>query len=399
MNKNIYFYYPSHVIGGAELLFSRIANYLASLNYNVGYIGFKDDIVLSLLNLKVNFIITSDIIALPDDSVIITHPARCFEIPKIITNKTNYLFWVLHIDELKHINQFYKLNNAYTKKVITKMIKHKALVDIDKQTTQTIEYFSKTKMTYESKIPVMLNNCCFKIRKKLLFQNAINLAWIGRLSRDKIYSLINILYNLENISLKNTEIYFHIIGDGECNHKLKKTYNNFHIIQHKTIAPNQLSSFLIQHIDLVFAYGTSLLEAEKLGIPTIAPYYTTNKTFSNEFVWGFNLKDYCLAPINKEWYSNDTNTIENLLNNFMENIQFHSTQAREHFENFTLDKQINLFLQSVNRTTFSNNTYLKLYKLRKIYILKNLNFKNKIRLKIYYYIYKILKKKGLIFYD
>ncbi|MBT0827119.1 hypothetical protein KJQ85_08730, partial [Campylobacter lari] len=94
-----------------------------------------------------------------------------------------------------------------------------------------------------------------------------------------------------------------------------------------------------------------------------------------------------------------TNTIENLLNNFMENIQFHSTQAREHFENFTLDKQINLFLQSVNRTTFSNNTYLKLYKLRKIYILKNLNFKNKIRLKIYYYIYKILKKKGLIFYD
>ena len=126
--------------------------------------------------------------------------------------------------------------------------------------------------------------------------NVINIAWIGRLSDDKIYSLVYILDKI--IEYKLTNVKFTVIGQGSNKHKLNKylSSKDIEITIEENITNSFLDNYLLENIDLVFAMGTSALESAKLGIPTILVDPFNKKVWFNyKFKWLHESKNYDLG--------------------------------------------------------------------------------------------------------
>ncbi|EAC1339060.1 TPA: hypothetical protein R8X70_000155 [Campylobacter coli] len=401
MQKNVYFFYPSKILGGAELLFIRVANYLAqySNDIEIGYIGLCDDIALLHLQQKIRFVVVNDGIRLPDNTVIISHPAASLKIPRIIGNDICYIFWILHIKELESFLFSCKMNQNEAYSEFCKMVDDKSVICMDNETYNVAKKFVRHDLEYPCIVPVMLDNVRYTVKKQLNEKNTLNIAWIGRLSEDKIYALINLMERLEKIRLDDLKIKLHIVGEGPYGAKLFKDYKNFSILTYGSIQPKELSIFLEKNIDLVFAMGTSMLEAEKLGIPSALVFYTEKITSDNCFLWSFKLKEYCLGMEDKNNYKADIVELESIIGYFLKNIQLYSIEARKHFEQFLIDKQIYSFVECVNNTEYTNEALRQFYNRHKKLVLKNTKLKNKIYLRLFNHLKRKLTNKGLLFYD
>lgn len=401
LSRNIYFFYPSRVIGGAELLFIRIANYLSKfyINKEIGYIGFSDDIALSLLNKKVRFVIANNRIKISDNTVIVTHPARCIQIPEIIGNNIYYTFWILHLREIDSFlfNCKVNANNACCE--FSKMVRSKSVICMDDENRNIVIDFVGCNLEYSCIVPVMLDDSEYLERKQLIEKGVLNVAWIGRLSEDKINSLINLIENFEKITLDNIKIKLHIIGEGPCEIKLFREYKNFSILMHGSMQSRELTSFLQENVDLVFAMGTSMLEAEKLGIPSVLLFYSEKTSKDNCFLWSFKLQHYCLGIENRKDYEGNIDTLEDIIKYFVINIQLCSIRARKHFERFIINRQINKFIACINNAEYSNEMLKLFYNENRLSALQKTTFKNKMYLKIYNYLKRKLLNKGLLVRD
>ena len=206
-------------------------------------------------------------------------------------------------------------------------------------------------------MPVVLEDYpCSSIKESLIDEECIHIAWIGRLSRDKIYALINLMNHLEKIKIIKK---FHIIGEGNCKHLLREY--RFETIYLGTISPKDLPSYLQTHIDIVFAMGTSMLEAEKCGIPAVYTFYSWEEYSRDCFVWAFKLKNYCLGYKWEDRLVSDEKlmSLEQILNDFLVNMPHCSKEAREHFESFLIHKHIDRFLACVDETSYSNEVLRK----------------------------------------
>lgn len=364
--RNIYFYYKNNIVGGAEFLFIRTANFLSqSRNIKVGYI-FKtmEKSCLELLNNNVEKIIVPDsnCIVLPENSTIITNPTLLYRMPQIKSKNTFLLFWILHPDDFYRIC-FWLANPIVRRDTINRaktMIDLNALIAMDEATRIAFKNFSSYDLDDKHIIPVMLEDYPSPpLKQKLINEQCLNIGWIGRLSDDKIYALINLMDNLEKINI-HKKVKLHIIGKGDSEHLLKK-YDNFEVIMLGTIKNQDLSSYIENNLDLVFAMGTSMLEAEKCAIPAVMVFYILKESAENRFLWTFKLKNYTLgySPEFKLVPENEIMTLEQIINDFLANIPQRSKQAREHFESFLMEKHINKLLDCVNQTSYSPSTLKK----------------------------------------
>lgn len=359
--RNIYIFYPTQVIGGAELLFVRVLNFI-SQHYpeiRVGYINFTDSPINELLDQNVERVTADKSITLPENSIIISHPARYYQIPQIKTKNLFFLFWVLHIEELNSMKDLIKISQKNTIKKIKLMISNNALIVMDEATKIITKQFCSYNIDKKHIVPVMLEDYpCSFIKESLINEKYIHIAWIGRLSGDKIYALINLMDNLKKLKI-DKKIKIHIIGEGDFKHLIREY--QFETIYLGTLQPKDLSLYLQTNIDICFAMGTSMLEAEKCGIPAVMVFYTTKNSSSDCFFWTFKLKNYvlgCKMNMGLIPYEEST-SLEQILNDFLTNISHYSKEARKHFESFLIHKHIDKFLRCVNETSYSNEVLSK----------------------------------------
>ena len=113
-----------------------------------------------------------------------------------------------------------------------------------------------------------------KAAVKLMIKGApIRITWLGRLVDFKYYILKYTLIELNKISdFIDSDIVFTVIGGGEWCARLKSEIGNLKsvtIIFVENVSPNDLDNYLNENCDLMFAMGTSALEAAKLSIPTV----------------------------------------------------------------------------------------------------------------------------------
>ncbi|TLD82018.1 hypothetical protein LS68_003145 [Helicobacter sp. MIT 05-5293] len=378
--RNIYFYYPSNVWGGAEMLFVRILNYLAQhyKDFDVGYINFEESFLNKILDSKCKRIVASDTITLPANSTIIAPPFCLYKMPKIKSKNIFFLFWILHIEEFEcsiYTKEMIYGKTQRARKEVSQnwqiMIDSDALIAMDEATKIACKNSCSYDLDDKHIIPVMLEDYPSPpLKQKLINEEYINIGWVGRLSSDKIYALINLMDNLEKIHI-DKKIKLHIIGEGDSKHLLK-SYKNFETIMLGTIENKKLNPYIENNLDLVFAMGTSMLEAEKSAIPAVMVFYTLKDSTQNSFLWTFKLKNYILGYEEKMGLISDDEkmTLGQILNDFLTNIPLHSKQAREHFESFLINRHISSFLDCTNTTTYSIKTYRKEKVLLKIGKLK-----------------------------
>lgn len=352
--RNIYVFYPTQVIGGAELLFVRLLNYI-SQHYpqiRVGYINFAESCINELLREGVERVVVDKSITLPENSTIVAPPQCIYKFPQIKTKDIDFLFFILSILEPDVMCCFSKTTKKNVIDRVQTMITHNALMVMDEATKITTEKFCSFDINMI--MPVVLEDYQTSfLKESLIDEQYINLAWIGRLSADKIYALTNLMDNLEKLKI-DKKIKLHIIGEGDSRHLIGE-YKNFEVIYLGTLFPKDLPIYIQNNIDIVFAMGTSMLESEKCGVPAVMVFLTMENSSKDCFLWTFKLKNYVLGyDAQLELIpQKELMTLEQILNDFLLNMSHRSKQARGHFESFLIDRHIVKFLKYANKTSYT----------------------------------------------
>lgn len=122
----------------------------------------------------------------------------------------------------------------------------------------------------ERYVPIVIPNRERKSDGKLISAEQRNIAILGRLVEDKVYSVIDLLRNISKLEDSIlTKVY--IIGDGEFKEKItEQTFrDNIKLIFCGTMTISDIDMLLCEKADILFAMGTSVLEGAAVGIPSV----------------------------------------------------------------------------------------------------------------------------------
>lgn len=149
----------------------------------------------------------------------------------------------------------------------------------------------------------------------------INIGWLGRLDRDKIYSLINLADNL--LALESPkQIDFHIVGDGNSKQLIRvSNYSpNIRFIFTSYLYGDERNEYIKNNVDIMVAMGMSATDVAQLSVPTVIPIVSPTAFKDDKYMYIFNIHGYSLG-----WNREDIkysgcklNTIEDILQDIYE---------------------------------------------------------------------------------
>ncbi|MBY3673514.1 hypothetical protein DLR69_15520 [Vibrio paracholerae] len=332
--KKIVFYYPSMNIGGAQLLFVRLANEISKLSgYSASVVDFLDGYIANNININVSHIIYENKSRpkVPADCIVVTPISNIINVYNKIELKENikFIFWGIHpentIDILRgarYLRKFGQFGETILKlinircylsirRAILLGLSKNSVVFMDSANRDRTFKFYNIHQTYNSFLPIPV-----PVESELQDGGAVSkrsVAWIGRLSSEKIHSLIYSMTELDKIGKFN----FHIVGDGKYRHLLNsQCYKNLNIIYHGYIKNTGLSRLLLDNkIGLVFAMGTSVLESGMMALPSILvnpSYEPISPNYSPD--WIYEAQDYTLGKF--EYNSKDL-SFRDMINDYL----------------------------------------------------------------------------------
>ena len=323
MNLNkLAFFYPSKVAGGAELLFARLGSYLCeNFGTQVYFVDYKDGFIRNNpLFQKLNFIDYTDDekSQIPDIEALITPISNINRLNKALNFEnidTKLLFWCIHPLNVLHImpkgaklqnypmifqkfflKTFYNKKYRRMKNLLTEFTSMNACYFMD------FENLNYQKMLFDIDLSKDYLPVCCPIPSEeantgLISADEIHICILGRLVKEKVYPLIAVLDNLVNYDTKKKKI-VHIIGDGDSKRLIntEKYKNKLDLRFVGTISDiSTLHSYMLCHCDIIFAMGTSVIEASGLKIPAVLLPYSYRPIKINKFAYFYEAFDYVLG--------------------------------------------------------------------------------------------------------
>ena len=306
---NITFFYPSKIVGGAEYLYIRLALWFSKLpTAQVYVVDYQDGFLAqSLQNSNVQFIEYTDdgFINIPENTTVITPFSHVFKVNQLVAAQAKVLFWSIHP---KHLTNYLLTRKWFMGKhhlgLVKKHLEHidarHALVFMDE--ANLTENKTAFDLNFNNNKPVFIPICCDDYNgevKQHFHTSELHLAWVGRIADDKIQSIENIFHHLNQLdSSIKSKITLHVIGEGAEQHRLEQAMAEatFAVQQIKTLSAVDLNQYLIKHIDIGFAMGTSTLEFAKLKIPVVlVDMFLQPDIANNKFHWLFESEGYNLG--------------------------------------------------------------------------------------------------------
>lgn len=304
--KKIVFFFRKNVVAqGDYALYYRIASFIAkNYDYVVCCINNGNRAMLQKYsNTKICFCdITKDNIHQFEDATFVTAYNQAFflldEIRKIKKAKILLLFLHPMITDWMNGQVFSKMFNQV--KVLTMLKHNNAYAFMDEANREIVEGILGEHVE-ERFFPVVINRREFAEEIKpipLLNNNEVNIAWLGRLDNDKVYSLMNFIDNIKDLNFDGI-VNIHLIGDGngvafllsqlhEYAPKIRLFFNSY-------MYGNERDQYLIDNADLVIAMGVSALDVATLNIPIIIPIVSSEKFYEDMFIYLYDTKNYCLG--------------------------------------------------------------------------------------------------------
>jgi glycosyltransferase involved in cell wall biosynthesis len=323
IHKRFLFFLPSRIIGGYEFAFIRLAKYFSEkIGLEVYYIDYIDGFARQqLANTKVKFIefTENDMVIDSEHAFNLISPfTMSSEIPKFKNKKTKNTFWFGHPNSIIWLSCRSGLTKNRLNQYLRKLIQAKAVCFMDWACWDSSNAYSSVKFD-ENYVPMFTEDkaLCPTTPLGIIDNDAVNIAWLGRLDSDKIFSLINLidrLYELPTTKKKN----LHIIGDGNKKDLINQTKysDKINIIFTYTLINEKRDEYLLKNVDILFAMGISCLEGASLKIPSVLVFLSEENMDSNDFLWLFNSQKFTLG------YSLDQKRKANLeTTNFIEIIK------------------------------------------------------------------------------
>jgi hypothetical protein len=340
--KNITFFYPARKVGGAEFLFIRLAKHI-SRNYGLGVyvIDYKDGFLRSqIIEKDVHFIEYEEgkLIHIDHPTHLITPVSCLFRVKNelLINEKSIILLWVLHpynllslfpfisryqslrVELIKSINKFlFFEDQSKIKSAIRYLERTHALYFMDSACFTFNQYVFDLNREEVRYLPVTNLAKTLEARSEIVNQNEMNIGWLGRISEEKVYSLLNVIENADAYSAQyGKKIVLHIIGEGPKENLIKgyrKKSENLEILFLGTKIGEELDRYLMNSIDVLFAMGTSCFEGAQLKLPTVlvGPSFQRIKR-DYKYTWLYNTEGYSLGGYaNKE---NNPHSFDDIMN-------------------------------------------------------------------------------------
>lgn len=213
------------------------------------------------------------------------------------------------------------------------------------------------------------------VNKNIINENEYNVAWLGRLSDSKCFSLLNLIKKYNNIKTDKRKR-LHIIGDGLYRETLEKRIEKIEnldveIIFKGILKDRELYGYLINNTDILFAMGTAMLNGASLHLPVAGVSETGNSKLDlDKFIWLFNEEGLQLGLPDTKNLINKINpkaqTLQTILNEIY--CEFKKEDIGElcyqyYSKTYTdIDSIVNTLFEYINN---SNLTYKNLYRLFK----------------------------------
>ncbi len=359
---DVIFFYPSKNIGGAQLLFSRLANELSeNEKFRVVVVDFIDGFLRSNVNSNVLCIEKNELINLSknNNKFVICPLSMILSIHKEMKDVSvyRYIYWCIHpentIDILRGgykyknnellIKFFNFMKIRKIKKLLLDGVKKNNIFFMDETNIKRTSTFYGVTINNPKYLPIPVLPCN---TMNCINKNKNNIVWIGRLSKDKIFSLLYALEKMNKIRSKEN-IKIHIIGDGECIDLIDcSNYVNLDIVQHGFVNNDKIENFLIfNHIGLAIGMGTSILETSLYGIPSllIDPSYDyISENYSPK--WVYEIKNYTLGSFEHQFKEKSFDEYFDEYKNDFDNIIGHKCKLyveENHLMDFVVEKITN----------------------------------------------------------
>lgn len=384
--KSITFFFPSRTVGGVEVLFTRLAEYIAkTYNIKVYYIDYPDGYAHKQLNAsEITFIDynPNSKVSIDYDTYLITTPSTAlFTLYSQfnLSDSVKLFFWNVHPYDILHkfpswsnyINHSIKnirkiINIAFKKdvevigKVLQILYTNNALVFMDLPNYYTNNILFNLNLKEKKYLPVAVSgiNTCNTV--KIVNDKEINIGWLGRLNFFKVYSLINIIENSNAYAQKyNGKVIVHILGDGEGIDLINKLSlnKNVELVILGTKTGADLDKYLINNIDILFAMGTSCLEGARLQIPSALMDFSYSRISDDyKFKWLFESKEFSLGNNICELTEPNNHTFEDILNDIYSSKNKETMGNKCHLyltENHSVEKVSQMLLQYLSKNNFT----------------------------------------------
>lgn len=391
--KNIAFFYPSLELGGAQFLFLRMAFSLAkSSDLNVFVIDFENGFLHQRIanQNKIKFIkyIQGD---LDLNNFLIILPLSIYNDSIFLFNRSTYscsfLFWSIHPENITHVLfgnlRFLIVNKRKLREKLLNSANNGSIVFMDR--SNLIAFQNEIGIVSNPTflpVPIEINEEIFECPKKKKLSK-INVCWLGRVSYDKVYSILNISKDISESKFSD-RIKFYIIGDGEKLFYLKNELSKFNIesVFLGSISEKELSTFLSNNIDIGIAMGTSALEFAKLKIPVALVDYSLKPFRENcNYDWLFDSEEFSLGN-NISWNIIRKKRFDDLISDWISDDSncFGIESFQYVLKNHSMHSVTSLLADIIEKNLIFDNEYIKIVRQSNFPFLQYLmNFKRRIQ--------------------
>ncbi len=312
--KDVLFFYPSNILGGAELLFIKCADYLSQQTelFNVKYVDYVFGCAYKIgINEKIKLIeYKNSSLDLKEGTIVILPLSYITYVDKFFNNieSLKFLFWSLNPTNLSRQIYFYKNSipsvNKNNREVIGKSLRDLTENGVIRYMDYN-NYFtsSKTFLFRASTIdylPISVSDFEIKpyneIHSKYSNDGTITFLWLGRLDADKYFTIVVFLNELEKLSdIRNIQLLIVGIGNKERSIRKKCKDLSFNVEFLGKVYGKDLDDLIDKRVDIGLAMGTSALDIAKRGKPVIVEGFL-NKEYAagviNDFVCVNCLKNF-----------------------------------------------------------------------------------------------------------
>lgn len=304
MKKKIVFYFPWKEISGGPVYLSNLAIQLSKLSdYEVWYIDYLGGLTdKSFAGTSVKQISYQEPFYFPLSDEIITMivPIYCAaHIPKLHP-KSKILFVNWHNYCIQALVDSWRLKEDQLQEFLTMVHDNNATVFIDYTHWRAQNEYVRPNNMYrfaQQYVPVTAGQKNIICSNNIIRKEEINIGILGRLCRDKIYTVLNLIEQFDKIDIGRKKNLY-IIGDGTEREKLLSVTTssvNIHIMG--TITGECLSDFLCKHVDILFGMGLSILEGAAMGIPSVVAPHNIQPFHLDAYTFLHKCKGYALG-----WY-------------------------------------------------------------------------------------------------
>lgn len=305
---SVTFLYPSRVIGGAQLLFVRLAIALAaSGKARVTVVDYQDGFLWrELQNLPgIRLLAFQERVTSLRDTTVIMPLSHLVELRYMLDRRSidtcDFLFWSIHPDNVRHLFYSYARHWFGRKKTARELLRQCAtdgqIVLMDQANQFAFESeVGQCGSTSFLPIPILAAEGQREGQRQRE-DGRFQIAWLGRISYDKINSILKIVDDLSR-SRHRDDIVLHVIGNGTEEAKLHAHVqrSGIRVEWIGVLQGADLIRYLLDRADMGIAMGTSALDIASLGIPVALIDYSMDPLPNNQgYDWLYDTKNFTLG--------------------------------------------------------------------------------------------------------